>query len=529
MPSSRVTLRQSLALVWRTLRSMRTALILLLMLALASVAGSLVPQLPNSPERVIRYQLDHPLVGALYGRLGLFDVYGSWWFVLITTLLFVSLVACLLPRTRALIRTLRQRPVQAREIDGFRLYQERVVPADPARAIDGSRRVLRRRLFRVARDGDGRAALAAEKGALREIGSLLFHWAFLLIVAGVIYGKGTGFTGRVVVIEGKTWVDAQANYDGQIRAGRFFNGDFTGTGIHLRGFEDTYRRTGQPMDFVSHVDLLDPQGNLVRKAEIRVNHPASIDGLGIYQYGFGWAPVVEVRRDGELIAAEPLTFVQDTAPEGVPQLAMPWHGVLKLPSTDPQLGIQLELWPDSRAFLQQLQTGQPVAMIQAFEPFMRFAVFRGELTDLSQLSLDTSVMRAGTRGIVGAGTTVDLRTGKPVEDGQAPTGQAPSRLTIAFPELRQYSVLQVSRDRGVPLVLLAAILVLLGLLPALYTSRRKVWVRAEPNGSGTILKVGGFALQRKTQFAEEFEKLVDAMARAADAPAAKERERVDSR
>ena len=35
MPSSRVTLRQSLALVWRTLRSMRTALILLLMLALA--------------------------------------------------------------------------------------------------------------------------------------------------------------------------------------------------------------------------------------------------------------------------------------------------------------------------------------------------------------------------------------------------------------------------------------------------------------------------------------------------------------
>jgi cytochrome c biogenesis protein len=167
-------------------------------------------------------------------------------------------------------------------------------------------------------------------------------------------------------------------------------------------------------------------------------------------------------------------------------------------------------------------------MLQAFDPFIRFAVFRGELLDLSQLSLDTSVMRAGTRGIVGAGTTVDLRTGERVEDGQAPTGQGPE-LTISFPELRQYSVFQVSRDRGVPLVLLAAILVLLGLLPALYTSRRKVWVRAEPNGSGTILKVGGFALQRKTQFEEEFAKLVDAMARAANAPAAEERERVDSR
>ena len=519
MSPTRVTLRQSLALVWRTLRSMRTALILLLLLALASVAGSLVPQWPNSPERVLRYQLDHPLVGALYDRLGLFDVYGSWWFVLITALLLVSLVACLVPRTRAAFRSLRQEPVQAREIDAFRLYEERVVPADPSRVIDGSRHVLRQRLFRVARDGEGRAALAAEKGMLREIGSLLFHWAFLLIVVGVIYGKGTGFTGKAVVVEGKTWIDAQANYDGEIRMGRFFDGNFSGVGIHLRGFEDTYRRTGQPMDFVSHVDLLDPQGSLVKQADVRVNHPASIDGLDIYQYGFGWAPVVEVRQDGELIASAPITFVQDTAPPGVPQLAMPWHGVLKLTSLDPQMGITFELWPDSRAFLQLQQTGRPVPMVEAFQPFMRFSVYRGDIVDPAPLSLDTNGLRQGPRGIVGSEQTVDLKTGRPV------TGDALRSLTMSFPELRQYSVLQVSRDRGVPLVLLAAILVLLGLLPALYTSRRKVWVRAEPNGSGTMLKVGGFALQRKSQFADEFAKLVDAMARAADMPA-EERERV---
>jgi cytochrome c biogenesis protein len=520
--ADRVTLRQSTALVWRTLRSMRTALILLLMLAVASVAGSLVPQVSNSPERVVRFQLDHPLVGALYRRLGLFDVFGSWWFVLITSLLFVSLVACLLPRTRALVRTLRQKPLQAREIDAFRLYEERLVPADPARAIDGSRRVLRRRLFRVARDGDRGTALAAEKGALREVGSLLFHWAFLLIVVGVIYGKGTGFTGRAVVIEGQTWVDALANYDGQLRTGRFFDGNFTGAGVHLRGFEDTYRTSGQPMDFVSHVDLLDPQGRVVRRADIRVNHPASIDGLELYQFGFGWAPVVEVRSNGELVASEPITFVQDTAPEGAPQLAMPWHGILKLTSADPQMGLSLELWPDSHAWLQLQMTGRPVAMTNAVDPFMRFTVFRGDLTDASASSLDTSGMRRAAKGIVGAGQTVDLRTGEAVDTSA-------DGLTISFPDLRQYSVLQVSRDRGVPLVLLAAILVLLGLLPALYTSRRKVWVRAEPNGKGTVLKIGGFALQRTTQFDEEFRKLVDAMARAADVPSAdEERERVTS-
>jgi cytochrome c biogenesis protein len=523
--SSRITLRRSTALVWRTLRSMRTALILLLLLALASVAGSLVPQWPNSPERVIRYQLDHPLVGAFYGRAGLFDVYGSWWFVLITTLLFVSLVACLFPRTRALVRTLRQRPVQAREIDAFRLYEERLVAAEPALVIDGSRRVLRRRMFRVARDDDGRPALAAEKGALREVGSLLFHWAFLLIVIGVIYGKGTGFTGRAVVVEGKTWIDAEANYDGELRTGRFFNGDFTGVGLHLNGFEDTYRQSGQPMDFVSHVDVLDPQGTVTKTADIRVNSPASIDGVEFFQYGFGWAPVVEIRQDGELIASEPITFVQDTAPEGVPQLAMPWRGILKLPSLRPQLGLALELWPDSRAWLQLRTTGQPVAMTQAFQPIMFYKVYRGDLTDTSSRSLDTTVMRKTGQAIVGAEQTVDLRTGTVAVGGASAPG-----LTISFPELRQYSVFQVSRDRGVPLVLLAAILVLLGLLPALYTSRRKVWVRAEANGNGTVLKVGGFALQRKPQFDEEFSKLVDAMARAAGgATSVQEKERVSSR
>jgi len=182
------------------------------------------------------------------------------------------------------------------------------------------------------------------------------------------------------------------------------------------------------------------------------------------------------------------------------------------------------LWPDSRAWLQLQTTGEPVAMTQSFQPIVFYKVYRGDLTDPSLTSLDTSVMRKAGEGVVGAGQTVDLRTGVALEGGPEPPG-----LTISFPELRQYSVLQVSRDRGVPLVLLAAILVLLGLLPALYTSRRKVWVRAEPNGNGTVLKVGGFALQRKPQFDEEFSKLVDAMARAAGGDSSvEEKERVSS-
>ncbi len=496
-----VTLRESVALVWRTLRSMRTALILLFMLALASIAGSLIPQEPNTPDKVGQYLRDHPLAGRFYQHAGLFDVFGSWWFVLIMSLLFVSLVMCLLPRTRAAIRNIRSQPIHAREIDSFPQYVERVVAADPERALEGSRKVLRRKLFRVNRSGNG---LAAEKGVLREIGSLSFHWSLILLLAGTIYGKGTGFTGRAAIIEGETFTDALANYDGNIRTGRFFDGDFSGAEIRMRDFGDTFSSTGAATDFVSHVDLLDPAGHFVRSADIRVNHPASFEGLRIFQYGFGWAPDVVVSNGGEVLWSGPVAFVEDTPPAGVPPLALPWHGVVKLPSLDPQIGIEFVLWPSALGFLQFENTGQPVVMATADHPFMFYTVYRGPLTDPSPRGLDTTGMQRVTQQVVGQGQTVDLMSGK-----QATTG-----LTVSFPDLKQYSVLQISRDRGVPLVLLAAILILVGLLPALYSSRRKIWVRAESNGKGTVLKVGGFALQRKAQFEEEFAKLVAELERA---------------
>src|SRR6059036_139540 len=144
MSAPSMTLRQSVALVWRSLRSMRTALVLLLLLALAAVAGSLVPQIGLSDARIVSIFRDHPLRARIYDQLGLFDVYGSWWFTVIYSLLLVSLGACLIPRTRAMVRNIRTRPVPARDLDAMRHYAEVAVPTGPDRAIRGARSVLRR-------------------------------------------------------------------------------------------------------------------------------------------------------------------------------------------------------------------------------------------------------------------------------------------------------------------------------------------------------------------------------------------------
>jgi cytochrome c biogenesis protein len=506
MPSSAVprpTLRQSVALVWRSLRSMRTALGLLLILALASVAGSLVPQVGSADARIAATFRDHPLRAAIYDRVGLFDVFGSWWFTLIYTLLLVSLVACLIPRTRALIRNIRARPQPARELESMRHYAVRTIPGSPERVVAAARRVLRRRAFRVrsASNGDGTGWIAADKGLAREVGSLLFHWSFLLILVGIVWGKGTGFTGQAVIVEGQTWTEAHASYDGQIREGRFFGEDHSGIRIKVDRFSATYRiPSGIPKDFVTRAELFRPDGTAAGTVDIRVNHPAELDGVKIYQFGYGWAPVIRVERNGEPIVSGPTVCQQGAPPKGISPLQLPWECVAKLPSLDPQVGIRFLLWPDVRGLNALLTTGQAMPMLGAFSPVLTYSAYRGDLrADLAlpSTTLDTSAMRRFAEGALGAGKTVDLGDG----------------LTMSFPDLKRYTVLEIKRDRGLGILLLAAILILVGLLPALYTSRRKVWVTAAPvsgSGAGTVLKVGGFALQRRPQFEEEFDRLVRA-------------------
>ena len=475
------TAYRSLLAVWRTLRSMRTALILLLLVAVASILGSLVPQLSTARGAVVDLFQTHPTLAGFYRALGLFDVYGSWWFTLCYGLLLVSLASCLIPRTRALWRGRGRQPMPMRELDGLRHFAEGAVAGTPEGALDRARGVLRRRRFRVARADPG---LSAEKGRAREVGSLVFHWSLFLLLVGAVYGKGFGFTGQATIVEGETWTEGHASYDVPPVEGRFFGEAHRGFQVRLEDFDATYREGGVPRDFVSEVAVLN--GEAERVERIRVNEPLEHEGVKLYQQGYGWAPVLEVRRDGRVIAAEPVVFITRSPND---QRA-PWQGVVKLPSLDPQIGIEFELFPDLEAGL----LGFP--MLEARNPFLAYTVWQGDLrltAAQSVFSLDkTGLVRAGEGGI-GLGETKEL----------------PGGIEVTFRELREYTQLLVKRDPGTGIMLLAALLVVLGVLPALYSSRRRVWVRAEArDGDGTRLQVAGFALQRKAAFDDEFREIV---------------------
>jgi len=517
---------------------MRTAIILLLMLAAAAVVGSLLPQRPVSPQRVAAYLVDHPFWGALFNAIGGFDVFGSWWFALITALLFVSLVACLVPRSRALIRAARQKPVQARELDAFPSFLEVPVAADAPDAVRAAAKVLRRKRFRIAVDTDGNA-VAAEKGSLREIGSLAFHWAFLILLIAVIVGKGTGYVGHATIVEGETWTDARLNYNGDLRTGRFFREGFSGTSITLVDYRDAFRTSGIPMDFSSDVHLSNPDGSETADETVQINHPVVFNGIRIYQFGFGWAAMVRIQQGSRVLYDGSVVLGQESAP-GENPLAQPWVGVVKLTTLQPQVAIVLQLFPSLAAYVQTLQTGLPQPMTDASNPFMSYQMWEGRFVDPSVTGVDARYMHRTASGALGEGWTVNLQQGCVVDglDGSVPreltglscpAGASRGALTMAFPAVKQYSTLQISHDATVGWVLAAAILIVLGLLPALYVSRRKVWIRARPATRGSVLQVGGFALQRKEQFDEEFQALAAAIVRGAGGALEGTREEVGTR
>src|SRR6266511_1463476 len=157
---------------WRQLTSMRTALILLFLLAVAAIPGSLLPQRTVAVEKVNQYLATHGDTGRWLDRLWLFDVYSSPWFSAIYLLLFVSLVGCFVPRLRVHTEALQRLE---------RLPAHASLPGPvPAADVAGA---LRARRFRVAVRADGEVTtVSAEKGQLKESGNLLFHLALLALL-----------------------------------------------------------------------------------------------------------------------------------------------------------------------------------------------------------------------------------------------------------------------------------------------------------------------------------------------------------
>src|SRR5437868_5439706 len=180
-PGTAFGLADWLKWAWRQLTSMRIALILLFLLALASVPGSMLPQQGSNPASVQQYYVSHPALAPWLNHLGLFNVFAAPWFAAIYLLLFASLVGCVVPRTFRLAGSARTLPPRApRHLARLPRSAEYSTALKPRDAIEVAARALSGRRFRLRRPDD-EDWVSAEKGYLREAGNLLFHLARLVV------------------------------------------------------------------------------------------------------------------------------------------------------------------------------------------------------------------------------------------------------------------------------------------------------------------------------------------------------------
>lgn len=484
--------------LWRRLRRMSTALGLLFALAAASVVATFIPQEPLIRSTVEDWRAGDAGPGAGVARafdaLGLFDVFGSWWFAVLTVLLFVSLTGCLLPRWGAFLRVVRRHPVRGHALEGLSNRRSIETALDPDTALRTAGAVLRRRRYRVrlvpgaeAVAGSG-AQVAAERGHAREGGSLLFHSAFYLVLAGAVIGHSFGFNGQINIVEGSAFADTRLAYN-LAEPGRWFGvEDHRGFVVRLDDFSVGYHDGFVPAEFVSTVTIED-EGRAVREGTVRVNHPFPYDGMRLYQMRFGMAPRIVVRAGDEVLFDEAV-MLSDAG-------GFVWTGAAKISAADPQIALDLVFLPDAAVN----DRGIPFSRSpEPRNPRLLVELYVGEDLGL-QRPLPVSQFEREESARIDPPAVVE-------EGGSAP--MAAGNLTLEFPELRMWSGFQVSHAPGRWLLLGGGALLLAGLLPSLYSYRRRVWAQASPlPGGGSRLVLAGVALQRKPAFAEEFVALAD--------------------
>ena len=480
---------------WRQLTSMRTALFLLLLLAIAAVPGSLFPQRGADPNGVTKYFNENPQLAPVLDKFQLFDVYTSAWFSAIYLLLFASLIGCIIPRTKHHFEAMRAKPpktpVRLTRMAGF---QARILPAglraDAPDPIESARDILRRSRYRVSLYQDARSvSVSAERGYLRETGNLVFHIALLGVLLAVGLGGGFGYTGQKVVVEGQSFVNSVPSYN-SFNPGRFFTDSslepFSVRVDSLKVQYETQNKNakGTPLDYTANVTTTGP-GDTSSTAVIKVNDPLAIGGTNVYLLGNGYAPEITVRdTKGKVVFDDAVPFIAEDA-----QLTS--LGWVKVPDgLSEQVGMIGFFYPtvgDSGTAAGALTSTFPGLN----DPVLSLNVYVGDLgldsgVPQSVYSLNTDKLKQ----VAGPGTSTKALQLKPGQTVELPNGLG----TIHLGDIKRYATLDVHHDPAQGWVLVFAILILAGLLTSLFVPRRRLWVKAVENPDGSLtLEYAGLA------------------------------------
>ena len=469
-----------LRFIWRQLTSMRTALILLMLMGLAAIPGSLIPQRSQNPIAVRQYFIDSPELARWIDRLSGFTVYSSPWFSAIYILLFISLIGCVLPRTLEHFKSMRAKPpATPRNLSRMEHFQE--FPGNGSE-LEIATKWFKKNRFRVRVEGQ---SVSAEKGYLRETGNLLFHLSLILILLGVSIGSLFGMRGEAIVNKGERFISVPTSYD-TLSFGKLSDDDSLQPFIiEVIDFVAKYDvLTNAPQDYTATVRVTNSGEKTSTIKILKVNSPLTFGNTRVYLQANGYSPIVTVRDSTGAVALQgPVPFLpQDGNLRSV--------GSIKVPDANPQVGFVASFLP---TYARDGANGGISVFPEALDPKLLFSIWKGDL------GLDSGIPQSVYRIDTSKMERIGLDSLKPGETFSYPEG------SITFEAFTPWINLAIVDDPGKSYALYGAIAAILGLLASLFGRRRRIWIRITTTG---VVEVAGLAKNGAPGLPAEIEKFV---------------------
>lgn len=449
---------------YKTFSNLRTGIVLLILVVIAAAMGTFILQRPVTDASKLQAAYS-PQALQILDRVGLTDVFHSWWFLTLLTLVSLSIVFVSVERFPNAWRFY-ARPYRKTDA-AFRVANRNKVEL-PVRSaeqgLNAAERALSQLHWPVQRiTGKDGTSLYCEKHRFSVMAVYVIHASLLLIFAGGIVDGFLGFSGFIALHQGETGNVIELRTGGSKTLP--FSVKCYSTG------QENYA-DGSPKKWWSKLAVVDNDQEVASK-EIVVNDPLVYKGLRFFQASY-WI-------DNKKVDALRLTAVNQAGATQPVELAMG-----KAVSLDPNTSVTLKDYI-SDAFVRDGQVFKKSDGIAN-------VAFALDVADRSSGTTSKMWLLPAQGAIVG-GESVQYKFLGPT-----------SAKDIDFPAV---TGLEVAHEPGQWLVWAGCILMVLGLFVAFYMVHMRIWVTAVSNASGElVLWVGGTANKNKDRFEQKFEEVV---------------------
>lgn len=440
-------------LVIRILSSLALAITLFLTLAFLTIFGTFIDQSRDPSYYTATY-------GNKWGywivKLKVDNIYHSWYYVSLLSLLCVNALSCVYRRFPVTIRSLFREKVtvgreflkKQREYREIEIPRAAVAPAAVPAVVSGA---LTNRRYKVQTGGTGTdVAIFAHKGVLGRIGSHVAHLSVIVILFGGLLGSLTGFRLFGTFYVNSTTFIPQGGWD-----------------LRVNKFWITHYPNGMVRSYFSDVDIV-KNGKVLTHKVVQVNHPLDYEGLRFYQASFGESPDRLNKADILIVDKEHRKFIG--------RFSLDWNK--ETPVAGTPYSLKVVRYVSDFAF--DAKTGS--VFTQSEKP--------------KNPAVEVEIRQDGKL------------LGSPWLFYKFPQVQVlksiPDYFIFGGYHAPFYTGLELAKDPGVPVVWTGSFLLVGGLFLSSFIYHRKIWFRIRTQGDGIFLSMGGFGHKDKIGFEREF-------------------------